>query len=220
VRRLLLSQASDEGLWSGDPDAAGPEAEAAIERLLSDALDVPTADEAACQLYYRRNPQRFRTPDLYEAEHILLAADPDDTEARAGARARAVELIALLATEPQRFAERARAESASPSGAEGGHLGQFASGTTVPEFETFLAALEEGQLCPVPVESRYGVHVVRLLRRAPGRALPFEAVRDRIAETISAHAWRMAARQYLMQLAARADVQGVDLPHAAGPLMQ
>ncbi|MGE0719994.1 MAG: peptidylprolyl isomerase, partial [Alphaproteobacteria bacterium] len=220
VRRLLLTEAAARGLWRGEADAAGPAAEAAIERLLQAAIVVPTADEEACRLYHRRNPARFRTPDLYEAEHILLAAAPDDDDARAQARRRASALIALLSAAPERFAEHARRWSACPSRDQGGHLGQFAAGTTVPELETFLAALEEGQLCPVPVDTRYGVHVLRLLRRSAGRSLPFEAVRDRIGEMLAAHAWGMAVRQYLMQLAARADVRGVALARASGPLVQ
>ncbi|MCC7275215.1 MAG: peptidylprolyl isomerase [Alphaproteobacteria bacterium] len=225
VRRLLLDEAAREGLWSESPDAGrgdaeGGDAEAAIARLLERTVAVPVADEATCRRWYERNPARFRSPDLYEARHILLAAAPDDAEARAAAKARAVELIAAIAAAPERFGAFARAESACPSKDQDGHLGQFTAGTTVPELETFLAALEEGQLSPVPVETRYGVHVVRLLRRVPGRVVPFEAARERIAEQLADGAWRMAVRQYLMRLAAEADVRGIDLPRATGPLMQ
>ena len=220
VRRLLLVEAAGRGLWTGALDAAGPAAEAAIERLLAAEVTTPTANEADCRRFYRQNASKFRSRDLYEAQHILLAAAPDDDEARPVAKARAIALIALLVQAPDRFGALARRESACPSKECDGHLGQFTAGTTVPEFETFLAAIEEGQLCPVPVETRFGYHVVRLLRRWPGHPLPFEAVQERVAAMLSDHAWRMAVRQYLMRLAAAAEVTGVDLPHASGPLLQ
>lgn len=220
VRRLLLAEATRQGFWDGDLDAAGPQVDEAIDRLLGEALTMPTADAETCRRFYDQNLKRFRAADLYEAEHILLAAAPDDDAARVAARSRAAEIIALLIESPDLFGALARAESACPSREQGGRLGQFAGGTTVPEFETFLAALEDNQLCPVPVETRYGFHVVRMLRRLPGRQLPFEAVEDRIAADLSGHAWRMAARQYLMRLAGEAGVSGVDLPQADGPLLR
>ena len=220
VRRLLLAEAVSRGLWSGALDAAGPAVETAIERLLAAELSMPNADVAACRRFYQQNKAKFITRDLYEAQHILLAVAPDDDEMRPAVKARAVALIALLAEAPDRFGEFARAESACPSKENDGHLGQFAAGTTVPEFETFLAAIEEGQLCPIPVETRFGFHVVRLLRRLPGRPLPFEAVQARVADMLSTHAWQMAVRQYLMRLAAAAEVSGFDLPTASGPLLQ
>ena len=79
------------------------------------------------------------------------------------------------------LADLARELSDCPSGTQGGNLGQVSRGSTVPELETFLYNLEDGQLCPVAVESRYGFHVVRLDRKLPGRDLPFETVAARIA---------------------------------------
>src|SRR5690606_52936 len=93
--------------------------------------------------------------------------------------------IAELVRQPERFAEMARALSACPSAATGGSLGQIATGQTAPEFEAALAGLAPQTLCPHPVETRYGVHVVRLDRKIPGRTLPFELVRQRIAEYLA-----------------------------------
>ena len=46
-------------------------------RLLDHEVTTPVADEAACRRYYDNNIQRrFRSPDLFEAAHILISADP------------------------------------------------------------------------------------------------------------------------------------------------
>ncbi|MEQ8397563.1 peptidylprolyl isomerase [Thalassobaculum sp.] len=224
VRELLLQEARRQGLETEAADAGdGRERtaeEGLIERLLEREVRVPEADEAACRRYYESNRQRFRTPDLFEASHILLAASVDDKAAHAAACGEAEELIAGLQRQPDTFAALAKARSACPSASTGGSLGQVSKGQTVPEFETFLFALESGQLCPVPVKTRYGAHVLRLDRRIEGRQLPFEMVHERIAEYLGEAVWRRANAQYLKILAGSADLQGVDLDAGASPLVQ
>ncbi len=213
VRELLMQEAARQGI-------AGDTPEEIVAALLEEAVRTPEADETACRRYYDNNRRRFRTPDLYEAQHILIAAAPDDDEARAAATRKALTLLTELAHDIGRFETLARAHSDCPSKDSGGHLGQVARGSTVPEFETYLCSLDEGELCAAPVESRYGIHIVRLLRREPGRDLPYEAVRGKIAEYLRDHAWRMGVRQYIQVLGGQARVEGIELAAAASPLVQ
>ena len=164
--------------------------------------------------------QRFRSADLFEAAHILFPADPEDAEACASAKERAAAALAQALEQPQRFAELAQQLSACPSAAQGGNLGQITRGQTVPEFETFLFNLEEGQICPVPVKTRFGYHVLRLDRRVEGRQLPFDVVRDRIADYLREHVWRRAVSQYLQLLVGQAEIRGIELNGASTPLVQ
>jgi peptidyl-prolyl cis-trans isomerase C len=212
LRELMLQRAEAIGLDREDDDA--------LDRLIAAEVQLPEPDEATCRRYYEANRPRFRSPTLYEARHILIAAVPDDEAARQAARGTAERLIGALQERPDAFAELAAAHSACESKGAGGHLGQFASGTTVPEFETFLENLEPGQLSPVPVPSRYGYHVLQLLEREPGRDLPFDAARERIADHLSESVFRSAVRQYLTLLAAGADITGVDIDAATSPLVQ
>src|SRR3546814_16061417 len=105
----------------------------------------------------------------------------------------------------------ARELSDCTSGKDGGNLGQITRGSAVPEFETFLFNLEEGQICPLPIKSRFGYHIARLDRRVEGRQLPFELVRDRIAGYLAEQVWRRAVGQYVALLIGTADLRGVDL---------
>jgi peptidyl-prolyl cis-trans isomerase C len=61
---------------------------------------------------------------------------------------------------------------------------------------------------------------VRLERRIEGRELPYEAVRQRIADYLDEAVHRRALRQYVSVLAGRAVVTGVDFGGHAGPLVQ
>ena len=226
VRELLLQEARRLGIVEGDPlpaegeDAAETPEEAILRTLVSREVKVPTPDEAACRRYYETHPQEMRTPDLFEARHILIAADPRDPAALAQAKAMATSIIDIVAREPGRFAALAAERSDCPSKAQGGMLGQVASADVVPEFATFLEALAEGQLSPVPVVTRYGVHVLRLERRIAGRELPYESVRARVADYLADTVWRRAIGQYVRILAGRARIDGIDIVGAATPLVQ
>ena len=191
-----------------------------IEALIAREVKIPRADAETCRRYYQTHLGRFRSPDLVEARHILFLADPDDAESVAAARAKAQNVIEILEQRPDRFAELARELSACSSSKQGGTLGQLTRGSTVPEFETFLFELEPGQLCPVPVRTRYGFHVLQLQRRVEGKTLPFEAVQEKIAEYLEESAWRMAVRQYIQLLVGRSKITGIELKGASSPLMQ
>ena len=224
VRELLLQEAARQSLMPApDVDAEGrreTEDDALIRQLLAAEIAVPAADVETCRRYYDNNPDRFRSPDLYEAAHILFAADPDDPEAYDRAVASAEQTIAVLQRDPDSFAAVAGARSDCVSGRQGGRLGQVGRGDTVPEVETFLVALEPGQLCPVPVKSRYGAHVLRLDRKIAGRQLPFETVQDRIAGYLQEASWRRAVAQYIKLLAGRSRIDGIELEAATSALVQ
>jgi peptidyl-prolyl cis-trans isomerase C len=80
-----------------------------------------------------------------------------------------------------------------------------------------LEAIAEGTVRREPVRSPHGWHVLRLHRRHPGRALPFEAVAGRIAETLGARSWSLAATRYVAGLAARAEIEGVSVEPTVDP---
>jgi peptidyl-prolyl cis-trans isomerase C len=215
VRALLLQRASCLGIGQ-DADTD----EQRIAALIAAEVSTPRADEKTCRRYYETNLRRFRSSDLFEARHILFAVKPDDAEALAAARDSAEKAIAVLTAQPERFAALAKELSACSSAKQGGNLGQITRGSTVPEFETFLMELVPGQLCPVPIRSRYGYHVLRLDRRIEGKTLPFETVQAKIAAYLEERVWRQAVRQYIELLVGNARIIGLDLRGASSPLVQ
>jgi peptidyl-prolyl cis-trans isomerase C len=214
VRQLLLNEAAARGHTgsAARPEPGEEPDEAAIRRLLEAELKLPEPQEAELRRWYDANAERrLRSPDLWHARHILIAADPRDTAACAVAEGRARTLLARIEADPDLLPELARRHSDCPSRDAGGDLGLVERGSTVPEFETFLAGLEPGQVCPVVVKSRFGMHVVQLLHKAEGRVPPFETVRARIAEFLREASWRRAVQGYIGMLAARARIDGFDL---------
>ncbi|HSF92920.1 MAG TPA: peptidylprolyl isomerase [Paracoccaceae bacterium] len=215
IRALLLEDGAARGIVP-NPQECAPgkfetEEEALIREVLEIAVQPEPASEGDLKSAYSRAPDAYRAPNLYQPAHILFPAVPDNIGAKSAMRAHAEEVLATLLKSPHRFAEYARNESACPSRESGGQLGQLSDGETVPEFEATLRIAVVGEIHPTLVETRFGFHILRLDARAEGANLPFEAVRERLAEACEKAAWAKAARTYVEGLVAKADIQGFDL---------
>ena len=190
-----------------------------IDALVEAEVDVPASDRATCERWYEQNREQFRTPDMAEVRHILVAGDPEDLEEREQARTTAEGLIETLRDDPGAFPRLAAKHSRCPSSDNGGHLGQVSSGETVPEFEDAVLRLPVG-LSEQPIKTRYGFHVVEVLQRVSGEQLPFEAVHERISHYLEASARQRAISQYIRLLAGEADIRGIDLDQSESLLIQ
>lgn len=224
VRQLLVQEARRLGIVADPQDEGEGRREAAEEALIRCLIErevhAPCAKPEECRRFYENNPARFRSETIHEARHILLAAAPADKVGRVAAKATAEAVRTMIACNPGGFAAAAAEYSDCPSGKQGGNLGQLTRGSTVAEFEQALDAMEEGTLSPHPVESRFGFHVILLERRIQGASLPFEQVRERIAGWLEAASWSRAVSQYISVLAGRAEIAGIAINEAEGPLLQ
>jgi len=212
IRELLLQEARRSNLAAEpEADAQGrreTDEDALIRALIARAIPQDAPDEESCRRYYDNNRRRFRSADIYEVAHILIAATPE-TEAAELAAAR--KLITLLRCEPSGFADAARACSACPSRESGGNLGQITRGQMVPEFERALFAMTPGEISDEPVRTRFGFHILRLDRKIEGRELSFDLVHDRIAAFLSEARERQAIAGYIAHLAKGATICGIAL---------
>lgn len=216
LREALDQEAKRLGIQAEPAtDAEGrreTEDEARVRALVEREVSVPEPTEEECRRYYERNIARFRAPDLFEASHILVPADRQDGDAFVVARRTARSLVAALHANPAAFEALAQAHSACPSAQVGGSLGQITTGQTTPEFEAALEAMWPGEISSEPVETRYGLHVIRLHRRIEGHCLPFEIVSERIATYLSESVRRRAQAQYVARLLGRARIEGIEVP--------
>lgn len=217
IRALLQERILALGLCVA-PAPGESEEEAATQALLEREVAVPVVQDADVERYYAQNRARFMSPPLVMVRHILLAAAPDDPEARSEQREAAQALIVAL-QEGGDFATLAGKVSVCPSKAQGGALGQISRGQTVPEFERQLFRLPQG-LATQPLESRYGWHVVDVQQRVEGEQLPLAAVAGAIRRELEQRVWQKAVTQYLQMLVGEADIEGISLDGAASPLMQ
>ena len=218
IRELLLQRAKNLGIMP-EPisDEAGrreTDEEALMRGVVEREVTVPEPDDETCRRYYERNRARFRSPDIYEASHILFAAVPANTRLMRAGAADAAGVLATLQEQSGCFAALAQAYSRCPSAEQGGNLGQITAGQTTPEFEQALVALAPGQLCDEPVATRYGFHIIRLDRKHEGQVLPYEVVASRIADYLRESVRRRADAQYIARLVSAAKIEGIDLAGA------
>lgn len=215
IKALLLDRAHQLGLTpqaERDEDGREETPEEALVRAVLDAeIEVERPGEAECRRVYDSTPERFRTPPLTQASHILFAPKGEDEAGWEAARAAAMGAIAELADHPYRFADLAAALSDCPSKGVGGSLGQLSPGDLAAEVEAGLNRLQDGETASEPVRSRFGWHILRLERRIEGRLLPFEHVLPRIALHLESRAWTASAARYVSGLAAEARECGVAL---------
>lgn len=217
ARELLRQRSVAAGLLEPDTDNE-EEIIAAVENLLAREVTTPAPTEAECRRYYEQHPGEFESGDLVFARHILFQVTPRVNVPEM--RAQAEQTLNDLLREPDRFASVARELSNCPSGQQDGNLGQIGRGDTVPEFEKALFRLGPTGLLRDLVKTRFGFHIVAVDRRIPGRTVPFEAVRESIAERLKTTVEERALRQYVSFLAGQAEIAGVDLNEAVTPLVQ
>ena len=218
IRELLLQEAKRLDVIAvpmTDSDGRRETAEeASIRSLIAQEVQTPQTDEAVCRRYYDNNRSHFRSPDIFEVAHILISASGSDAGHYGQARAAGESLITILRDHPERFAELAIAHSACPSVGQGGNLGQLTEDQVTPEFAQAMTKLAPGEITKEPVATRYGFHVIRLGRRIEGRELPFDLVRERIADYLKESVERRAASQYIARLASQAHIDGISLTGA------
>jgi peptidyl-prolyl cis-trans isomerase C len=217
IRALLCARATELGLLrSAESDAAT--VEAAIERLLVQEVVTPEPTEEECSRYYATSLDRFTSGELVFARHILFAVTPGaPLEA---IRTKAEETLQALRAQPARFAELATQCSNCPSAAQGGNLGQLQRSDVVPEFAAALFETPREGLLPALVRTRFGFHIVVVDKRLAGQAVPFDAVRARIAAHLAEQVQARALRQYVEVLAGRAGARIPGVTAAATPLVQ
>ena len=218
IRELLLQEARRLGV-DADPECdEGGRREIDDEALIRALLEreappmVPSEDE--CRRYYDAHVERFRTPELFEAAHILIEPASQDEAAWAAAESEARTIAEEVGDDRQAFAEAARAFSKCSSAQQDGTLGQVRRGELVPAVQAVLESLPDGATGREPVRSRFGWHVLRLEKRITGRTLPFDYVKPRIADMLEARSWAVSGARYTAALIAGARVEGVEVDPA------
>jgi peptidyl-prolyl cis-trans isomerase C len=224
----LLRQAAMEAglLSSSDPapqDGVLSEAAAdAIDHYLSARVTGTEPDEAACRRYHAAHAGRYRLGERARVRHILFGVVPGlDIQAL---RHRAEQTLIDVRSLAQSFDEAARALSNCPSGARGGDLGWLCADDCVPEFAQAVFARDSIQgpvgVLPTLVHSRLGLHVVEVLEREPGTPLPFEAVREAVAQSLRQQSWLTAVHRAVRDLAASTPITGFQLEGSGNTLVQ
>jgi peptidyl-prolyl cis-trans isomerase C len=182
-----------------------------LDRIRADAADVSDAD---VETYYAENERRLTMPEQVRVRHILLKWKPMGTADDRAAIHRQMAPILERARSGEDFAALAR-EFSEDSGTreEGGDTGFFQHGTMVRPFEEVAFALEPGEISD-PVETGYGLHILRIEERKEAELLPLDEVREFLRDHIRQEKIESAVQAEIDELRAAADVD-ILIPVAA-----
>jgi len=214
-----LLDATDEAPADGAISEAATEA---IQKLLDREIAVPDPSESDCRRHHAAHAGSYQTGERVHARHILFAvtAGMDVAALRRRAELALLDVRCHDGKSAGVFASAARELSNCPSATDGGDLGWLRAEDCAPEFAREVFGRSEVGVLPRLVHSRFGLHVVEVLAREPGKAQSFEAVRGAVANSLRQQTFVTALRQYLSLLAGQADIRGIDLDAADTPLLQ
>ncbi len=130
---------------------------------------------------YQDNLAKYGEAEQRQASHILIAYKQGASD---GDKAKAREKANLLAEQvkktPAIFTELAKKNSDDPgSASKGGDLGYFSRGMMVKAFEETAFGMKSGEIAG-PIESDFGLHIIRLTGIKPGKVKSFDQVRPEI----------------------------------------
>jgi len=154
-----------------------------INALREKAAEKPIPDlEARAQEYYRLHPEEFTTKERIKASHILLKAASDGERQH---RKEEMEKIIAEVKGGADFAELAKKYSEDSSNEKGGDLGWFSQGQMVRPFEEAAFALKEPGALSGIVESKFGLHLIRLEAREAAHLTPYEEIKGPLLEKLT-----------------------------------
>ena len=151
-----------------------------VDRFAAD-IDVAEDDIQAYYDVYR--DRRFRSREAVKFSQIFIPAPAGDpAEDRKAAREQIEDLLKQI-REGADFAELAKQHSRDDSAADGGDMGFIGRGQLVPELDTALFTLKEGEVSEV-LESAFGLHLLKAVEKREDRVKELAEVRDEIVEAL------------------------------------
>lgn len=184
-REKLLKAIADMGI------ADDPEVKYRLRMAEKDVLILAAREKYASQIKYPSfddlareryvfNKDEYVVKEQVRASHIFFSADNDGVK-----KMRMPEAEAVLARieKGDGFEALAKEYSDDGSAAKGGDLGWFTRGKMVKPFEDAAFSLDEGEISNI-VQTKFGLHIIRLEKRKQGRMLSFEEVAEKIKEEL------------------------------------
>ncbi len=156
----------------------------ATEKAIS-AVKVTDKD---AEEYYEKNKERFVSGESVNASHILV-----DSEELA------CEILEKIKAGSITFEAAATEYSTCPSKENGGSLGDFGRGQMVPEFDTAVFSMSEGEISG-PVKTQFGYHLIRLNAKNTSTLMPFSEISGDIKNALLAEKQRAAYDSKINQL--------------------
>ncbi len=150
-------------------------------------------------------PQPPNTP-IVAGEKPPEPAPEEKEKWRKEALTKADEIYKKVTAAGADFAQIAKENSIGPSADKGGDLGIFTKDRMVEEFSVAAFKLKPGEISK-PVETKFGIHIIKVLNKYPPGDLPKEALADQIKERLSQRKLHQGRRELKEALLAKYKVK-------------
>lgn len=171
-----------------------------MEIVLDDALALPTPDEATLRTWVEANPGLYQRPARVSFRHVFIEPSRhDDPAAKAGALLEALEGGASWRDLGDAWTRARSLDDRSRSRV------QADFGTSFLEIFDVPAGTWTG-----PIESSFGLHLVKVTERSDAGSATFEEIRDRARRDWRAEQRRIARRDAVQALLERYEIRRTD----------
>ena len=154
--------------------------------------------------FYQNNRQLFAQPESVNIGHILLKVS-DDADAKEWEKAK--DRLRRIRRKKDNFRDLAKKYSQCFSSKKGGDLGYYSRGQLYPPLEIAAFKLKKNELSQ-PVESREGVHLIKLYERRPqGFIPPFEEIKEQVEKVAKTDQAQKIYEEYINELKQKANIE-------------
>ncbi|MFC1850611.1 peptidylprolyl isomerase [candidate division CSSED10-310 bacterium] len=167
-----------------------------LEKPLTTVKDI---EEADVKTFYQENPGQFQVPEQIRASHILLSVKPEEQEEDRSKKRAQLQTLKDEIAKGADFGELARQHSSCPSKEKGGDLGFFGRGQMVKPFEEVAFNLNPDQVSDI-VETKFGLHLIKLAEKKEAHTLPLEDVKDKLEKYLSNQRKQLVVKNYVQGL--------------------
>lgn len=138
--------------------------------------------------FFKGNFENYQKPERVDLDSIYLSFETGKDEAKSKA-----EQALTKIKEGKDFAEVAKEFSQSPS------IGVLAKGQTLPEIETAVMTLKEGEISPV-LEVKNGLYIFKLKKKLPSEMASLEEVKNEIYNLLFQRKYKQRYLEWLDKL--------------------
>lgn len=163
--------------------------------------------------YYDQNPAEMVRPEAVRLSQIMVRVPPSASQAARAAARQKIEAILKEIRAGEDFATLARRHSEGPEAASGGDAGLLLKGKGPPAIEKVAFTLEPGTASDI-IESRLGLHIIKVASRRPAGPIPFEEAKEAIRARLMAREREARIHTYVDRLKEQAKVER-SLPSAS-----
>ena len=165
--------------------------------------------EEEARQYYARHPDEFTEPASITLREIFVevpAVEGGVNVARDDEAKKKIADLRARVLKGEEFAKLAAEASDSPSKANGGLIGPFATVDMSPQLQQLVETMKQGDVTQ-PIRTQKGYQIFKLETLKPTALQPFESVRDLIADKVAGARTQTEMRKFLARLRSQAIIE-------------